>query len=282
MDDTRTNETLDALADLFLTGVSTPPRKGPQRIPPKSREEEGGDDVAASKPSRPATHTAVEELDGPESIRLGSSHLAPRDGDSPRPAREDHSKPAMRLTSDYDDAPPVPVHVEAVFLGNLPGFGGPWLTQYAFHLAQQRGPVGILHLSGDQIDLELVTAERQAIRAGIDEPLRSVAEGDVLLKRLHRLSRDLDMPVANWLIHLPSPPREEDLPAACSQAHWTILCGADDAAIAGATRTVQQLVEGAAAQAEATQTAPLPRLIGVAVMGSDEVKAREAIGKFNA
>ena len=50
------------------------------------------------------------------------------------------------------------VAVEAVFLGSLPGFGGPWLTQYAHYLAERRGPVLILHVDDDSIDLELASA----------------------------------------------------------------------------------------------------------------------------
>ena len=46
------------------------------------------------------------------------------------------------------------VAVEAVILGNLPGLSGPWLTQYAQLLAQQEGPVAILHVDDDLIDLE--------------------------------------------------------------------------------------------------------------------------------
>ena len=42
------------------------------------------------------------------------------------------------------EVPPLELHIEALFMGNLPGFGGPWLTQYAHRVAKARGPVAVL------------------------------------------------------------------------------------------------------------------------------------------
>src|SRR5690606_2548438 len=55
-----------------------------------------------------------------------------------------------------DRSQPLSVLVEGVMLGNLPGFGGAWLTQYAGLLAQQDGPVAIVHVGDDSLDLELI------------------------------------------------------------------------------------------------------------------------------
>ncbi|MCC7145604.1 MAG: hypothetical protein IT443_04090 [Phycisphaeraceae bacterium] len=84
-------------------------------------------------------------------------------------ARLSQSPPTLRLHQEQEDAtrmdheafedePLIAPHVEAVFLGNLPGFAGPWLMQYAQSLVSQHGPVAVLHVGESQVDVELVGA----------------------------------------------------------------------------------------------------------------------------
>ena len=313
MDDPRTRETLDALADLFLTGTTPPVRKspgapgttgGPTRMPPRKSFDVDAlattlepkvmvtNDSLGSKPSSAASShpksshafSHLDELEGPGPISIGArstsaAHYADRADDD----ASYHEEPShLRLQNDdeSDDAGAAPAaHLEAVILGNLPGFGGPWLTQYAYHLAQQRGPVAIVHIAGDHADLEVVTAQRQTVRTGIDEPLPPGSSADDLIARMHRMLSDRKQPVATWLIHLPSPSDPVQVAKAASISHWTILCGSDDMAIAGASRMLQQLKKSCAEQTDQNEIA---RIVGLMIMGSDESKAREAISKFNA
>jgi len=138
--------------------------------------------------------------------------------------------------------------------------------------------VAILHVIGDRVDLEVVTAERQTVRPGIDDPITpgSHADSQTLVDRLERLSIDAVSAVSTWLIHLPSPTDPTQLPRAAAIDHWTILCGGDDMAVAAATRLLQTMLESAGQPGDGT------RVTGVMIMGSDEGKAREAIDKFNA
>ena len=349
MDDLRTQETLDALADLFLTNVGTPRKAAAgqvappsPRVPPAKREmdarrESGaGTEVPApvsspapafvpapvsaptSASARAASHAPthsrsasqisshfsneneqtgdpVDELSGPASIRLH----ADRDSDHPTQpgqgglrgqrdfldqpggasAEHDSVSPVYRYPRAEAQPPrralvqPKPAFIEAVFLGNLPGFGGPWLTQYAFHLAQRRGPTAIVHIIGDRAELELITASRQTVRG--DEAEIAGYDADALVAHLSRLSHDADHAVVNWLIHLPSPVDPEQLGRVAGISRWTFLCGADDAAVASAARMLSELSHG-------TGPANQPELVSLMVMGCDEIKAREAIDKFNA
>jgi hypothetical protein len=303
MDDHRTKETLDALADLFLTGTTPPPRK-PQadsdapvgasvRTPPrKSPSAALAPTVVASHDTldaMAATHAQVaraldvlDELDGPGAFTLGTPEPSASryDDDDNHPAAS--AGPSLRL---HDESAPDQARgeqharIEALFLGNLPGFAGPWLTQYAFHVAQQRGPAGVLHLAGDRVDLELVTADRQTVRPGVDDTLVQGADVDALLQRIEQLTGNRAAPVNNWIIHLPSPGDPVQLARARTIAHWTVLCGGDDMAIAAATRMLQtMLADGASGGAPEAAG----RRIGVMIMGSDDAKAREAVAKLNA
>src|SRR5580692_9258943 len=95
---------------------------------------------------------------------LGASNTV--DSGSPRPRlrlQPAPQSPDAANAPDRGDAmlnlgPAGDALVEAVFLGNLPGFGGPWLTQYARSLATGPGPVAVLRVEPEQITVELVGA----------------------------------------------------------------------------------------------------------------------------
>ncbi len=340
MSDDRTQDALDALADLFLTGLA-----------PAAPSE--ADDAAARKAARAAVRrpaVAESRLDGPAPIRLGPkvrtsapaatpaadprtiapapSQAAPDPfelidravdalasagsqleeagtetavGPAPeadaQPAPDTSPAPYLRLRRDDDaataprsagspgtpagnaagddtaaPAAPPSVLVEAVILGNLPGFGGAWLTQYAGLLAQQDGPVAILHVGDDSLDLELIEPFDEP-RPGDELP---PASGDpvALLDALARRGRS---PVRTVLVHHDATAAglmDGGLERLLSIGGWTVLSGADDAAVVNVYRTLKLIVDSDAAAAD--------QRVGLMVMGSDEAESRAAADRARA
>ena len=290
MDDERTQDALDALADLFLTGTAG---------------FEAGPGGLETRPRRKAPNP----LTGPEPIRL-EPKAAPR-YQAPLPVEEDgwlepeDDTPVLRLRRDDDEfealadaaladdaatvvtdpsgTPGVPAsareaYVEAVFLGNLPGLSGPWLTQYAQLLAQQDGPVAILHVDEERIDAELIEPARPAAddpagRVSSRMPPKPQRDAD-LITMLDALLTDAHQPVRTVLVHLEASPEEPWLSRGVALDCWTMLCGADDAAVVGTYRTLKQLTEADARVAG--------KSVGLMIMGSDRTASRAAAGKVRA
>ena len=206
---------------------------------------------------------------------------------------------------------PVELHVEAIFLGNLPGFGGPWLTQYAHRVAQRRGPVVVLHIDQQQIDIDLVTSNKPplpqdvgfadaeaeaALDRWIDETgVRSLPE---LLKGL---LEEAPVAAATWLIHLPgvSGSIDHDVRALASRFdRWRLLCGADELAVSSAQRLLKQLLETPETPASPASRAvrraasrPGPGFetphatnphIGLMVFGADEARSLQVADRLTA
>lgn len=261
MDDTRTQDTLDTLADLFLTGTV---------------------------PSRRAPAGAEQRLEGPAPLRMAPKPIAsaaapaaPTPAVTPPPAEP--AKPALRLHRDDEDAAAAQtltadaaaLRIEAVVLGNLPGFGAPWLTQYAHYLASDAGVVGLVHVDEQAVDIELVSAAGDAL------PLRPLAPGNGMpLERKSLLDtiRDLataDHAVTHWLVHLASPDTAAARQLARDLPRWTILTGADDPALVAAYRTLKQLLES-----HGETSASASPQVGLMIMGSDEATSRAAAAKF--
>ncbi|MCG8508534.1 MAG: hypothetical protein MI741_04830, partial [Rhodospirillales bacterium] len=169
--------------------------------------------------------------------------------------------------------------VEAAILGNLPGLAGPWLTQYAQALAQQTGPIALLHVDEDAIDVELVEPTQRA--AGGENPTASRTRnrfkqryeaGQGVAALLDALVSDKQAPVRMVLVHLDGEPTPQAVERLLDLDYWTLLCGSDDAAVVGAYRQLKQLVE--------LEDAVSDKHIGLMVMGSDEQAARTAAGKL--
>ena len=149
---------IDELADLYLTGVHAPSAAAAQRDP-----------LEGPAPIRLAPKPAMQGgagsavLDAQPMLAEQTRAKSAKDSDNAQ------SHPILRLTEgDDDDTPAQPrragADARAVVLGNLPGLSGPWLTQYAQVLAQSRGPVAVLHVDEETIDLELVEVDgRNAI-----------------------------------------------------------------------------------------------------------------------
>lgn len=177
---------------------------------------------------------------------------------------------------------------EAVVLGNLPGIAGPWLTQYGQLLAQQDGAVVILHVDGDAIDLELLEPttppsardaeslpENSGGASGGGGSLRIPPGGFAgrdLVDVLDQLNRARVSPVRTVLVHLDA--TEEALPKLLDLDYWTLLSGADDAAIVAGFRLLKRLLESDGRVA-GTQ-------VGLMVVGSDQDAGQEATRKLRA
>ena len=133
---------------------------------------------------------------------------------------------------------------EIVFLGNLPGFASPWMTQYAQHVALECGVVGVLHIDDEQIDLDFVTtpANRNKLNA-VHQQVMDFEQADNLIAVLELLNQGKEHPVGAWLIHLASPLTGTTQAIAQSLPTWTLLSGVDEAAGARAMDWLKQCLE---------------------------------------
>lgn len=136
--------------------------------------------------------------------------------------------------------------VEVVFLGNLPGFASPWMTQYAQHVALECGVVGVLHIDDEQIDLDFVSTP--ANRAKLDAVHRQIMDFDQaqdLIAVLDLLNQGAEPAVGAWLIHLATPLTATTQTIARSLPVWTLLSGVDEAAGARAMDWLSHCLEQA-------------------------------------
>jgi hypothetical protein len=221
------------------------------------------------------------------------------------------------------------VRFEAVFLGNLPGFAAPWLTQYAHFVAQESSAaVAIVHISPAQAEVELIDTwpattddpvtfadrnpgakpvgpYRNRLRlvgappetapdgAADAPPMPPGAAPDVALDgppvshsatnlaaAIQILVRDPHRPAGTILVHLSDPSTPETLQLALGIPHWTIICGAYDAATAGAYRLLRQLTDGAASFSPEPSSGP--KSVSVMVMGAEEDRSRATAKKVTA
>ncbi len=276
-DQTRTQETLDQLADLFLTDVS-----------PAS--------PAAIEPLSTTTTTPPPKMDAPQPVVKASPPMRLRP-ETPKlnlkgPGQESRAQPASQwaipsrldliwgshpaVTTDHVSSPSpqqaTGSFVEAVFLGNLPGYGGPWLTQYAHHLARQHGQVVVLRVDENLVDVELVLPRDRSARDDIEQGPQSQDRPSDLQDTLTRLATSTRV----WLIHIPTPVTPQAVTLAGKFPKWTLLCGADDAAVVGAYRLIKQMVDQCTDQGQEHPQ----RRVGVMMMGSDEATSRSAAEKL--
>ncbi|MAE66652.1 MAG: hypothetical protein CMJ18_20480 [Phycisphaeraceae bacterium] len=257
MNPSQTEQTLDALADLFLT---EPNGAGAEAAAPSKGGDggDGGDATRRVKPVRlPPKPVMKQEAPGSGSGDDVAGFISPWGASGPP-----------------EDPTHAPDRVEAVLLGNLPGFGLPWLTQYAHVLARRSGPVAVLHADEEGIEVELVST----IEAPADVPAPTPGEprGDQapdLLNLLHDLSQLRPRPVRTWLIHLPGPVVAAAPGCLRHLRSWTLLSGADEAAVVGAYRMLKEMVAGDEQAA--------PRDVRLMIMGSDEQASRNAASNLN-
>lgn len=330
-DDKRTRDTLDALAELYLTGTkpgqgsdaahdSSPNAAGPLKynVPPTDplsgpRPIRIGPRVPRQgvSPRRPSTAGMLHSEGGvkltpslrpqPMNARPAqSNHINDVEGDAPLgDAIEPSPAPTLRLHRD-DPGTPAPGSLtrdsndeshrgerrshaalipQAVFLGNLPGFGGPWLAQYAHHLAREGDAAVVLHLEPDEADLELITAHGSKAQPGdADENLllSQWASDSVRLnleEMLDSLLHDAPVRANDWLFHFTRGEPGEIAKRAAPLGQWTWLCGADEAAIAGAAQQITGMLGVLPKDERPT--------LAVMVMGCDPQAAAAAAGRLN-
>ena len=261
----RTQKSLDALADLYLT----------EEVP------------RPETPMRTSSSGAVVE-DGPAITRTPSGISCQELNRRANGKGRRHHGPgsAVGTSPSGDEIAPQQVHVEAVLMGNLPGFGGPWLNQYAHYLAKQYGTVGIVHLEDDQVDIELIPRQEKKVIQTHDDGSRPEGGTNSMISALYSLMTPGQEPIGAWLIHVPTPLTRQSLRVAADLDRWTVLCGADDAAVVGAYRLVKQMVDALEPFSDAQgmdeeisslddleepQDVLVPeRTVGLMMMGSDE------------
>lgn len=318
--DERTHNTLDDLADLFLTGtgdalsgpapIKLPPKAAVPPSPPVSPS------AASSHPTDDLEDQVRDLLDDAFESELGvsaSDYGHTHDKPTLRLAQEDEKHAMASLGNDaelpkdeafdgsdleafgdfesedessFDQPVPSPSGAtgvaEAVVLGNLPGMSGPWLTQYGQLLAQQDGHVAILHLRDDHLDLELIepTDHRAPTAQSSGErrptPAFRIPPGGFgqrdLIDVLELLAGSPTSPVRTFLVHLDASPGA--LSYLLDFEYWTLLSGADDAAIVAGYRLLKQLLESDERVARAH--------VGLMVVGSDRTAGQSAARKLRA
>lgn len=260
-------------------GLPMPPRTGRagQAYLALAQGSRGAIDAAVHAAGAAASPTSASaDLADAPSLSLASAQASP--------ARQASGRPRLGRGVDPDTQPDA--FVEAVFLGNLPGFGGPWLTQYARRLAQDEpGPVGVLRVSGDEISLELVGTPRPPLPQDLGDEDAQIqhtieawagvaAQPDNLVELLEGLSSFEDTPVRRWLVQFVQPGEPAAVAMARDLGRWTFLCGADQAAVVGAYKLLKELVDA--------DGGPTARRVGFMIMGSDETTSRRIVERVSA
>lgn len=279
MDDAKTHQALDAIADLFLTSA---PGRG---------------DSPADSP-RVGSPSAVSGVRMPPKPSLAMSGVIWSDADqftaSPLPGAlpPTYGKPSVAGSSPAveprqevgDVAADAAVHgtggVEAVFLASLPGLSGPWLTQYANYLLDHYQAVGLIRLDDQQFELQRVSrhpshGDGLAGAAGVGVGGGGGGGGGPALRLVaHQPINDIERqlqsagPVQTLLVQPVDTKHPHSVAQIMAANRWTILCGAYEAAVRDAQRVIGQLLE----------LGPIPHRhrLGLMIMGCDAAKARQA------
>ena len=281
MDDTTSRQQIDELADLYLTNTEQDnPVSGPApiKLSPKVAGQPGGqpsgqsgDDASSSYESQDDTPPAHSFDDSHPVLRLTEEETDELAGTAVADIMSNIDDGSS--TPPAIDEPAAKAVLEAVLMGNLPGMSGPWLTQYAQLLAQNEGPVILLHVGEEAIDLELVEPRAEAQPAPTQPattiripPMRGGRTG--LVGLIDALVRSDDSPARTILVRFDTFSDAQTLSRLAAMEDWTVLCGSDDASIAAASRSLRAAVHGD------------PRLadhnVGVMIMGSDDEAAAQA------
>lgn len=261
MDDAKTHQALDAIADLFLTRPAAPlaPVAAVRgvRLSPKPGQQGR------------ALSSFVKPSDQDQYIPSYASDACPAGTYAPPSGSALSSLPAASKPAISPDASPGVVSVEAVFLASLPGLSGPWLTQYANYLLDHHPAVGLIRLDDQQFEVQRVSRH----------PASAVTASPTLRLVEHQPINDIERQlfsagdVGTVLVQ----PVDAKAPDAIAQimaaGRWTILCGAYEAAVKDAQRIIGQLLE----------LGPIPHRhrLGLMMMGCDAAKARQAVDAIN-
>lgn len=277
MDDDHTKQALDDLADLFLTGIESDGRStAPRRVAPKANPLDGPAPIRL-RPKLTVHHDEPAPGPTPEKEMLDAVTGGPepqQDSEAPylRLADEDTPSPQQSEGSDrpaVSQNQPAMAMVEAVLLGNLPGVSGPWLQQYAQIIANQDGPVAVLHVGAERVEVELIESKDTA---GQLRPVIEMGrEGDrrpALVALLDSLVRAGEHAVTTVMVHVePTVDGTESLRLFAID-DWTLLCGGDDASVVAAYRMLKQRAE--------TDVTVSDKRVGLMIMGADQAQGQAA------
>ena len=306
-DDHHSRQQLDELAELFLTSVvdqsasdqdqddADNPLEGPEpiRLAPKIQPttDAEADDALTERDDNPFTpfsqpklRLTEDESEQTEQAPAQVADTATADAAAAQttPAETAEAEPFAQPTTPSAEAqttatiepdqPAPQALLEGVLMGNLPGMSGPWLTQYAQLLAQTDGPVAILHVEETSIDLELVEprAESEPAPAIPVAPVRIPPMRDGLtglVGLLDALVTSDYSPARTILVRMDDMADTQTLSQLTAIEDWTVLCGSDDASVAGVVSQLQSMVRKEPRLAD--------RNVGLMVMGSDESAAQQ-------
>jgi hypothetical protein len=168
----------------------------------------------------------------------------------------------MTVASQFDSLPGgwLAARRTLVLVGHLPVMSGLWLSQYADREARESGPVCLVRVAADSVQLELFRtgSRRPSIRpqAKYDEALRAIAPV-----------------VSHWLVVPQSSSTEAlDIPAGTDDI--VVLTGSDQAAVVAAYKLVK-------AAHEASERAGGARpAISVAVLGADAAETAHVAARI--
>jgi len=199
------------------------------------------------------------EWSGPQVEADTGNYKFRRPDDTPRPS------PALEI----EPAPTAPV-VEAVLLGHLPGYASAWISQYAQHLADREGSSALIRTDGGALTVDLFDSEGEPG----PQPLgggRSLAPD---LNGLLGCLDDLADGVGAILLVIDHLDRPAQRRRAWDLARWTILSGADDAAVVGAYHLLKTLLDAPEAEMP-------PQGVRLMFFGCEEDRARDAVARVN-
>ncbi len=203
--------------------------------------------------------------------------------DAPAAMPGSNSAPNLRLSAPHFDEPePVaPPTVEALLLGHLPGYANPWISQYAQHAAMRRSPAALLRVEAASVELEIFGDDNSDWRP----PVPPGPGGSSI--RLAQILGELRDQVTTWILAAGSPVAPAVRQHMARADRWTLLTGADDAAVVGAYRLLKSMLEADAAPSPSALN-PEPRTlkpsapsIGIMMMGCEEDAARAALERIS-
>ncbi|MEC9373964.1 MAG: hypothetical protein VYC34_08975, partial [Planctomycetota bacterium] len=150
--------------------------------------------------------------------------------------------------------------MEALVLGHLPVMAGAWAAAYAGDRAAATGEgVALVRLTGGRISIDVFDGED--------------VEGRESLETLEGALGVAAARARRWMVRVDAV-NELEVASAAHVSEASLLCGADEAAVVAAYRTLKGLAE--TLEARPTHAATMR----VAVMGADEAKAQRAAEKI--
>lgn len=185
------------------------------------------------------------------------SPFVDRAGEAPEPPAES----PLRLQPREPIAPIEPT-LDAVIVGHLPGFAGPWVAQFADHAATADNAsggtgLGLLRLAGSAIEIEYF-----ADGGSFDTFARDADEIVDLPTALASLAER----VGDYAVVIDHPDTERGRARLGAVDRWTVITAANDAAIVAAYRQLKALIVDAGVPVP-------PRGVRVSLMGCTESEA---------